>query len=50
MNDNMETLSFEISDVDFLTLAKMAHEQNITFNQLVVNVLEKQLADKTEGT
>jgi len=35
----METVKIELSDADFLKLAKMAHEQNITFNHLVERIL-----------
>lgn len=41
-------IPFEISDEDFLIIAKKAHEQNITFNQLVVKLLEEYIQQKKE--
>ena len=38
-------VEIEISDEDFLILAKMAHEKNITFNQLVEEILLKALEE-----
>jgi DNA-directed RNA polymerase subunit RPC12/RpoP/ssDNA-binding Zn-finger/Zn-ribbon topoisomerase 1 len=33
----------DLSDEDFTTLAKIAHEQDLTFNQLVCNILKEQM-------
>lgn len=33
------TITIEIPDEMFMALALMAHEQDITFNQLVTNIL-----------
>lgn len=38
-------VEIEISDNDFLILAKMAHEKDITFNQLVEEILSKALEE-----
>jgi len=38
-----EEIEIELPDEDIFTLMKMAHEQNITFNQLVENILRKKL-------
>ena len=35
----MENIDVELSDSEFLSLARQAHEQDITFNQLVNNIL-----------
>lgn len=35
----MENIEIELSDSEFLSLARQAHEQDITFNQLVNNIL-----------
>jgi len=47
LEDNMEKVNveIEISDEDFLILAKMAHEKDITFNQLVEEILSKALEE-----
>jgi hypothetical protein len=34
-----ETVELNLSDSEFLTLARMAHEKDITFNQLVNEIL-----------
>jgi len=34
-------IELDLSDEAFMILAKMAHEQDITFNQLVNNILRK---------
>lgn len=35
----MENIEIELSDGEFLRLAKQAHELDVTFNQLVNNIL-----------
>jgi hypothetical protein len=35
----MENIEIELTDQEFLGLAKQAHELDITFNQLVNNIL-----------
>jgi hypothetical protein len=37
--DVMENIEIELTDQEFLGLAKQAHELDITFNQLVNNIL-----------
>ena len=41
----------DISDEDFTYLAKMAHEKDITLNQLITDILRKQMEreDKEKG-
>ncbi len=39
-------VQIEISDEDFLILAKMAHERDITFNQLVEEIIKKALEEE----
>jgi hypothetical protein len=39
----METIDVDISDDDFLTIAKMAHEKDITFNEMVTIMLEEMI-------
>lgn len=35
----MENIEIELTDEEFLGLARLAHEQDVTFNQLVNNIL-----------
>jgi len=35
----METIEVELSNSEFLNLARRAHELDVTFNQLVNNIL-----------
>jgi len=37
--DVMETIELDLTDSEFLELAKLAHSQDVTFNQLVNNIL-----------
>lgn len=41
--DRFVDVPIDLSDEDFTALAKMAHEQDITFNQLCVNILREQM-------
>jgi hypothetical protein len=45
MSENMETIEVGLTDEEFLYLAKRAHEQDITLNQLVNNILLQHLED-----
>lgn len=38
--EKMGSIEIELSDEEFLELAKMAHEKDITFNALVTEILE----------
>lgn len=40
-NTEYETIQIDMSDEDFLCLAKIAHERDITFNQLVNHLLRE---------
>jgi hypothetical protein len=48
MSDNLETIEIDIPDDVFIELARMAHEQNITLNQLCVNILQAYVDGKVE--
>ncbi len=48
MFSKKENVEVDLPDNVFMELAKMAHEQDITLNQLVCNVLREQL-DKYEN-
>jgi hypothetical protein len=43
-----ETIPVELSDEEFLTIAKMAHDRNITFNQMVEIILWKYIGKEKE--
>jgi predicted DNA-binding ribbon-helix-helix protein len=45
---NYETIEVDISDEELLALAKMAHERDITFNQLVNEILLKKMKEQEE--
>ena len=37
--DNREVIPVDLSDHEFLTIARMAHERDITFNKMVETIL-----------
>ena len=37
----METVQIELTDAEFCVLAKLAHEQDITFNKLIESILRE---------
>ena len=41
METKMETIEVDLTDEEFLHIAKLAHEQDITFNQMVAKILEQ---------
>jgi hypothetical protein len=41
--DTRVTIPLELDDIDLLTLMKMAHERDLTFNEFVEDVLREQL-------
>jgi predicted DNA-binding ribbon-helix-helix protein len=45
----MEEIEIELSDKDFLVLAKLAHEKDITFNQLVNNILREAMEKENDN-
>ncbi len=47
--EEMETIDIDISDEDFLKIAVMAHERDITFNQMVVIILEEYIESDGEN-
>lgn len=40
-----ETIELNLTDEEFLVLAKLAHERDITFNQLVNDILRDIISD-----
>jgi len=43
-----ETIPVELSDEEFLTIARMAHDRNITFNQMVEIILWQYIGKEKE--
>lgn len=43
MSGNREDIEVELSDHEFMQIAKMAHERDITFNQMVGIILQEQI-------
>jgi hypothetical protein len=37
--DNRENIEIELTDIEFMQIAKMAHERDITFNKMVEIIL-----------
>jgi hypothetical protein len=44
--EKMVSVDIELDNTSFLLLAKRAHELDITFNQLIIDILRKQIGDK----
>jgi len=44
----METIQVELTDEEFLHIAKCAHELDITFNQMVNKILEQALERESD--
>ncbi|MCK9428890.1 MAG: hypothetical protein M0R17_02620 [Candidatus Omnitrophica bacterium] len=42
-DENKKSIEIELSDEDFIFLATKAHEEDITLNQMVNNILSEQL-------
>lgn len=49
MSDNTGTIEVELSDEEFLQLARRAHEQDITLNQLVNIILLEHIQEVKSG-
>ena len=39
LDDHRETVEIELSDEEFLIIAKRAHERDITFNKMIEEIL-----------
>lgn len=46
----METIQVDLTDEEFLHIAKCAHELDITINQMVNKILEEYLEELKRGT
>ena len=42
----METVQVDLTDEEFLHIAKCAHELDITFNQMVAKILERYILEQ----
>ena len=42
----METIEVDLTDEEFLHIARLAHEQDITFNQMVAKILERYILEQ----
>lgn len=49
VEEGMEEITFELSDKDLLQLALLAHEEDITLNQYIVNALTKYAKGIVDG-
>lgn len=49
MAENMVDIEVEFSDEEFLYVAKMAHDRDITFNQMMNEILEWYIKKETES-
>ena len=45
----METVEVDLTDEEFLHIAKRAHELDITFNQMVSKILEEYMEELKRG-
>lgn len=45
INDNRSDLELELTDEEFLSIARMAHNRDITFNKMVETILWQYIND-----
>ena len=48
MSEKMVDIEIDITDDEFLYVAKMAHERDITFNQMMGLIIEWRIAELEE--
>ena len=46
----MKTVEVDLTDEEFLHIARLAHELDITFNQMVSKILEEHIEELKRGT
>jgi hypothetical protein len=46
-NDTRENVEIDLSDEDFIQIAKLAHERDITFNQMVEEILRAKITEES---
>lgn len=49
MNDGRSEIEIDLTDDEFLQLARMAHERDITFNKMVELILSEEI-NRIKGT
>ena len=50
MEMETETIQVDLTDEEFLHIARLAHDQDITFNQMVIKILEEHIEELKRGT
>jgi hypothetical protein len=48
--DNRKDIEVELTDDEFLQIAKMAHDRDITFNKMVEIMLDEFIKEQENGT
>ena len=48
--DNRKEIEIELTDDEFLRIAMMAHEKDITFNKMVEIMLDEFIKEQDNGT
>lgn len=46
MTEKMVEIEIDIDDSEFLYVAKMAHERDITFNEMINHLIEWEIAER----
>lgn len=41
--DNRSTIEIDLTDEEFMHIARLAHERDITFNQMVEHILQQEI-------
>jgi hypothetical protein len=41
--DNRATIEVDLTDDEFMQIARLAHERDITFNQMVEHILQQEI-------
>ena len=49
MPDDRKEIEVDLTDEEFLRIAKLAHEKDITFNQMVEKILEYAIKERKES-
>jgi len=49
MTEKMVDMEIEMSDEEFLFVAKMAHDRDITFNQMINKIMEDFIKEFEDG-
>jgi hypothetical protein len=47
--DNRKDIEIELTDAEFLQIAKMAHDKDITFNKMVEIMLDEFIKEQEHG-